>query len=337
VLEDDRGAGDLQIGAEHGRMSRVLLFVAHVALLLIVAGGALNAFYGFTGRVNLDEGARTGYIQVTRGKARGWPVYLDHGQPIPGFRVPGFEMECQHVEVTNYPGTNQARAVGSLIDFYVDGKLEAAREISINHPAYYRGLTLTQAGYSRSGQLSAELAIFDRKSENQEELSNAVAGSTLKLKDDSTVRVVQVQRDAEEKGAAVQLETLVGGQSVERFWVFEKYPGFDPVHRKKSRFYFILKSVSPRFTAQLTVTRSPGAPLVWSGAALMIAALLIGLLVWHNRYWFVWSPGRVVVVGWSDRFSLFEPEFARAMETFKSRLERMHRGTKAARLEVTHG
>jgi hypothetical protein len=130
-----------------------------------------------------------------------------------------------------------------------------------------------------------------------------------------------------EMGPAAQLEYLEKkeGAQPERFWVFRNFPGFDPAHRRQSRFTFELTGLTPRYSATLSVSRQPGLPWFAGGAGFLLVTLFISLFHSHNRYWFVWTPGQVVLTAWSTRPLLFEPRFVRLAASFKSRLTKAER------------
>jgi hypothetical protein len=150
-------------------------------------------------------------------------------------------------------------------------------------------------------------------------------GTTLKL-DGAAVKVVDIQESVEELGSAAELEYTPEGGETETFWIFKNYPGYDPIHRKNSRYTFTVESLRPRFNTELIVTKNPGLYWYRIGAALFMVTLLLTLFFSQNRFWFVWTPGKVRVLAASSKFWVFEPRFNRMMAQFKHRVTRMAKG-----------
>ncbi len=95
--------------------------------------------------------------------------------------------------------------------------------------------------------------------------------------------------------------------------------------------------MAPRHSTTLLFTRDPGFWVVIAGAVLSGLCLFFGLSGSHDRYWYVWRPGRVTVIGWSNKPILFGPRFAVAMESFKARMGRADKSLRQLKLEVSHG
>jgi cytochrome c biogenesis protein ResB len=344
TVRDEGGLEELQLVAQRGRYTRVFAIFAHLSLLVIIAGAILSGFRGFDARMTVDEGTIGGFAEVTRGQEPLWTPLLEKGRAVEGFFVPPFEVACSKLEVAFWPGTSKPRSVRSWLQFSEDGKT-VSKEVSVNQPVTFGGFTFRQAGWARTGALAALISVTDRlaakgteprrislAAQEQEQLDpgDGKSGPTV-------VRVLEIQPTTPDYGPAVRLEVRAPGKALDAFWVFRDYPDFASSLRRSSRYHFELGPFKERLSTSLAISRDPGMPLALGGFALLALTVIASLLRSHERYWFVWQPGKVSVIAWSSRLFLFEPRFERALENFRKRMARLDRGLKGTHLEVQHG
>ena len=124
----------LQFYAEKGRYSRLGVYVTHFSILMILMGAVIGMLFGFNGGLNLPEG-------VTSPAA-----YTGDGVPIPL----GFEVRCDNFEVSFYDNSDAPKAYKSRLTVLENGKEVMKKQIDVNNPLKYKGITFYQASYGYS-------------------------------------------------------------------------------------------------------------------------------------------------------------------------------------------
>jgi hypothetical protein len=290
--------GELQLAGQRGHRSDLARWAAILAALAGAALTVAGASLGFKGRLTVDEGGRAGFFQLTRGKARGLAELRAQGQAMPGFYELGFEVGCRKVAASFVDAAGRARGGWGEVAFGSDG---AARRVSALRPAWHGGLSFHAAGFSRARSVGVRIEARDRGTEGAPVRALLAPPEERQMLPGASFRVVRLRETDEDVGASVELEYAEGEGEPERFWIFQKFPAYDGVHRKRSRYVFSLVAVEPRFAATLGVSRDP--LLLPALVCFLVAAagLAYSLRVAHARVWLVWAPGVVALAGWSNR------------------------------------
>ncbi|MCM2324187.1 MAG: hypothetical protein NDJ90_13085 [Oligoflexia bacterium] len=232
------------------REGRRLAFVSHFSAVLLLVALGTSSVSRFEAQVTMEEGASpVKYLQV-------------NGRE--GFFEPGFEFA----------------AGKSALHFFSGDAAIGSRRIGGGHPAYFRGFLFIQGAVGTAGPVRYRVAARERPDASLKVAQ--LAREEIQDLGGATVRVVDSQVD-DEYGARVQLEYREGEQAPERFWVFEKFPSYDEVRRKKSRYVFTFGGAHAGFTTQLRVVRDPALPWIALSAALLLGALLARMLVALRR------------------------------------------------------
>ncbi len=205
VLDDEGGLNELQVAAQKGRFNRVLVFGAHFGMVLLLAGFAIGSFFGFEGRVTIDEGGKVDYLEVTRGTPRAWEPWVSGGQTMAGFFKPGFAIECVRFDVDFHPGTDRAKAFRSWLTFSEEGKPSYSRQLAVNRPIRFKGMSFHQVGFADTGRTGAVLTVYDRKTDFELPIPKAQKGGTYKVGGDAEVSILEIREELEDLGAAANL------------------------------------------------------------------------------------------------------------------------------------
>ena len=123
--------GTTQICAERGRYSRIGVYVTHLSILLILVGAIVGMKFGFNGNLNLLEGKSSSV------------AFGSNGQQIPL----GFELRCDNFDVNFYPASDRPKEYKSWLTVIDHGKEVMQKEIEVNSPLTYKGITFYQASY----------------------------------------------------------------------------------------------------------------------------------------------------------------------------------------------
>jgi cytochrome c biogenesis protein len=146
VTEQD---GKIYLYAEKGAWSRFGVYVTHASILIIFIGAAIGNIWGYKGYVNIIEGGKVDSIQV-RGDQ----------QPLPM----GFEVRCDDFEVSFYEGSQRPKDFTSQLVILENGREVLKKQIEVNDPLSYKGLTFYQSNYGPAGDATFRFRVRERAS-----------------------------------------------------------------------------------------------------------------------------------------------------------------------------
>jgi cytochrome c biogenesis protein len=72
---------EFQITVEHGKYSRLGVYITHLSLLLIMFGSATGAILGFEGGMSIEEGTRQSWMQHNKGSNGGMKTMREAWAP----------------------------------------------------------------------------------------------------------------------------------------------------------------------------------------------------------------------------------------------------------------
>lgn len=336
-----------QIMLEKGKYSRLGVYVTHISLLLLMAGGVTGAIWGFDGGMNIEEGSRQSWMQHNKGSYGGLPLFRENGVSVKGFLNLGFEVECESFALETYDGS-RPKSFRSKLNFYENDVRVASAEIAVNHPFVYKGMTFYQASYSELGVGAVDLKVFrrakgtsratsseekpgaqdaarDTRGKDDVEMVQKVhPGDLYRIDGDAAFSVTAIEPNLMNLGPAAKLKFFPTRATAKprEFWIFQNLPGFDFAHRKADAIHFVLDSLRPKFATGIAVAKDPGAPLMGLGALILILALFTALYTHHARHWVAYTPkDGFVVVGWSNKLLFFEPRFEKFFSEFRKELK----------------
>ena len=328
VVKDEGGLNELQISSQRGQYGPVALLLSCLGIFLTIVGAGLDFNRGFLGQMSIGEGSQVKFFQLLKGQIRDYPLLQEQGHAIPGFYEPDFQVGYKHFVLELDPATQKPKHYGSDLEIFQNGKKVASGFAGVNAPFEFQGIRFIQGEYLNAGQLEAEIKVSDGPVGHGEELLTAAANSGAHALADGEFSVLEIQ-NSEDLGASAQIKYREGKAELENFWIFERHPDYDFVHRKKSRFHFVLGKPKNRFSSQIILSKNPGWTLIWVGLIFFALNLFYGLLNDHRKIWLSWTNGKVSLAGSSSQIVLFQPSFERLIEKLKHRLARAEKGARA--------
>ena len=127
--------GGVQLYAEKGRHSRLGVYVVHLSILIILIGAVVGMVAGFNASLNLLEGTSSS-VAYQGGPEKTIPL--------------GFEIRCDDFEVAFYENSDTPKAFRSWLAVLENGREVLRKEIDVNHPLKYKGITFYQSSYGFS-------------------------------------------------------------------------------------------------------------------------------------------------------------------------------------------
>ncbi len=317
------GGEDASLYAERHRWARLAPYVVHASLLLILAGGIVDAIFGYRGFVALTKDQTINEIELRTGETMALP----------------FAVRCDAAGQQNHPdGT--PRRWWSQLAVLEDGREMLRKEIEVNDPLVYRGLRFFQSSYGSTGEIGAIKIRAMRKDDpagaardlrltlgERVELDAQTSVEFAAFIPDFVVVNGRVEtRSNEPNNPAIRLMVQTGGsEPASKVWLFPRFPNFS--HDSNARYAFEFQDMETGYYTGLQVAYEPGQWAVWAGALLMAIGLAMAFYMVHIRFWVVPladARGRAVLwVGASAAKNReeFEERFRRLVEAIRGELE----------------
>ncbi len=256
--------------------------MVHLSVLLILMGGLAGSFFGFEAYVNILEGEKTDRIIIRNTRK---PLNLD------------FEVRCDKFSVDFYE-TGAPKEFKSILTFLIDGKAAQTRDLLVNHPVEFDGITFYQASYGTVPDKEVRLGIHNELNKPVLTEVNVKGETNYPLPGgEGTFKVVDIRNDIMHLGPAILISIQPKKGNRMEFWVFEDQeavrkrlpaPMLASAKFNPSAFppyTFSLKEIKTLYYTGLQANRDPGVLIVWAGCFLMVSGLFIAFFLSHKRIW----------------------------------------------------
>jgi len=289
--ETDEG---FAIYGERGRWTRLGVYVVHFSVVLLLIGGLIGSIFGFEGYVNIPEGERAQSIQLSNSNQK---LQL------------GFEIRCDDFNVDFYD-TGAPKEFRSSLTVFKQGKAVLQKDIIVNDPLRYEGISFFQSSY---GNMPPNEAIlnFTSKATGMVYSKRAVLNTPFVIGEDLGTFVLQkYTRQANFRGhnigeAFVGVLTPPNGNAVEVTLPL-KFPSFDRM--RKGNVFIAVADFVPRYYTGLQVSKDPGIWVVYAGFILMIVGIYITFFMSHQQVCIdvarQGKKSRIMVAGTSNKNKL---------------------------------
>lgn len=266
--------------SERNRISEMAVYIVHASLLLIFAGGIIDALYGWRGFMMLTPGTAASQIEMRNGSAKTLP----------------FSIRCDGTGQESYTDGTPKRWWSKLV-VVDDGREIFRKEIVVNDPLVYRGVRFYQASWGRTGKLDKLVlnAVPTNGGPSQE--ITLAENQIVSLDADTKVQLAEFipdyvvedghvyARSNDVVNPAVRLiVTSAKNNKVVNFWLPE-IPGI--AENASSAYNFEAKDLKTGVFTGLEVSHEPGQWAVWTGVVLMAVGLTFVFYVVHVRFWVV--------------------------------------------------
>ena len=307
ALQKLDGADHLAGVAEKGRWSPFMVYVVHLSVLLVLCGALVGSRFGFKGFMNILEGEATNEVMLDGS---------DRGLNLP------FQIRCDKFDVSYYDN-GMPREFRSDLTLIRDGKEVIKRELRVNDPLTYDGITFYQASYGAILK-DADVALTDRE-------SGAVRRLIIPFREwvdipgtRDRAQILRFDEDFRRLGPAmVLIISRAGGEpSGSRILIGRDFHG----NRVENYSVKVLRFTRIPYTG-LQVKQDPGVWLVWLGFAAMLLGIGLTYYVSHRKIW-VWAAAdagqgatRIIIAGRTNRNEIsFEQEFNRLCDRLQADL-----------------
>ena len=301
--------------AEKGRWSPLMVYVVHLSVLLVLCGALVGSIFGFKGFMNILEGEAVDEVMIEGS---------DRGLNLP------FQVRCDKFAVSYYDN-GMPREFRSDLTLIRDGKEILKRELRVNDPFTYGGITFYQASYGAILK-DADVELTDRK-------SGAVRRFVVPFREwvdipgtRDRAQILRFEEDFRRLGPAmVLLISRAGGEPDGSLILIDRdFHG----NRVENYNVKVLHTTRMPYTG-LQVKQDPGVWLVWLGFAAMLVGIGLTYYVSHRKLW-VWAAAdagegatNVVIAGRTNRNEIsFEQDFNILCDRLQAELGQEEEGRK---------
>jgi cytochrome c biogenesis protein len=256
------GEGGEIFFSQKGRWSRTGVYIVHLSILVIFVGAIIGHFYGFKGSVMVPEMRSTAQAFSYKNSD---PIEL------------GFEVRCNSFGIEFYDN-GMPKEYKSSLTVLEGGEEKFTRDIEVNDPLTYKGITFYQSSYQ--GYQDFIFTVTNKASGESKQFS--VPFQQQIGWDEQQVRFGVVNAEA-------------AGQRVTRskiwFKIADQPPTIEWLDDNKEMSVggdggAYLVSVKQMYATGLQVAKDPGVWTVYIGCGLMMLGLYMAFFMSHRRIWF---------------------------------------------------
>jgi cytochrome c biogenesis protein len=138
----------VQFYSQKFKYARLGAYIVHISIILIFIGAIIGIRYGFKGYLNLPEGRTSNHIYMS-----------------PSERIPlDFTLKCNWYSTEYYADSTTPREFQSEIVVIENGKEVLSKQIEVNDPLVYKGITFYQSSYGIMSGVLDEFRVQDTPS-----------------------------------------------------------------------------------------------------------------------------------------------------------------------------
>uniref|UniRef100_A0A7C4RUF6 Cytochrome c biogenesis protein ResB n=1 Tax=Desulfatirhabdium butyrativorans TaxID=340467 RepID=A0A7C4RUF6_9BACT len=255
---------------ETGRKSRLGVYVVHLSVVLLLVGGLMGSMWGFDGSVTIPEGESADTIQLGTGNVR---HALD------------FAIRCDDFQIRFYEN-GMPSEYRSTLTILEKGQPVLTRDILVNDPLTYKGVTIYQASYGTVPSKNKAVFEFTSRDSGMVYRLAADVGQTITLPENlGTFTLKEFVPSYRFKGhdlgeTFLAVHTPPEGGAVE-IAIPTQFPSFDKM--RKGIVAVSVGEAQTRYATGLQVTYDPGVWVVYTGFLLMIAGCYVTFFRSHRQ------------------------------------------------------
>jgi cytochrome c biogenesis protein len=271
---------EVSLYSERNRFSVLAVYIVHLSLLMIFAGGIVDAMFGYRGSLMLTTGETSNTIMV---RQKG----MELKKSLP------FSIRCDAAGQENYADGSPKRWWSDLV--VVDKGREIARkQIVVNDPLTYDGIRFYQSSFGASSKIDRLQLRATPLMGGEAQTITLAPQQAVQLGAENTIRMNRFvpdyyiqdgevhQRSDEISNPAIEL-TLTSNGSSHSVWLFPRES--NGVQDANVGYAFVLTDLKPKFYTGLEVSHEPGQWCVWGGVLLMALGLGVAFYLVHMRLW----------------------------------------------------
>jgi cytochrome c biogenesis protein len=245
--------------------SRAGVYLVHLSILIIFAGAIYGQLQGFRGSIMLPE------LQTSS------VVYPYTSAEIINLN---FTIRCDRFDIEFYENT-MPKEYKSKLTILENDAIVLQKEIEVNDPLYYKGITFYQASYQPFKDF-----VFSISSDNEDPV-NFTGEFQKEVKwAENNVRfgIINIESVRDQ---ASRLKIWFNDESGEPSLFWMNTGDRIEIKRGEKSYWF---SAKQRYATGLQVSKDPGVWLVYLGFGCMIIGLYMAFFMSHKRVWLILEP-----------------------------------------------
>lgn len=319
---------------EKGKYARLGVYIVHIGLLVIMAGGLIDALWGIRGNVIISEGSKSDTLIIPSKKET---IKLPFQIELEDFRIVTYQEEFERKgKKRETPFKDAIASFESHIRIIQDGKPVAKGMTAVNSPFDFGTYRIFQASYGLTGLAGrAKIAIFDKRIASKDPQRAFVGEVELRANKVSEFKnmLLSIDRSTlniedEKKGfegdlkPALIVKVLMEGKAYDVPVVYSPELSLFAQRMVPDLegfpYVFFLVDFEPQFFSGLQVSRQPGTPVIWLGSILVVAGMLLAFYTVHRKVWARLEGNTLTVAFWSHKFKEeFKRSFLRSLEDLR--------------------
>ena len=278
-IKEEKG---YQFFSQKGNYTRLGIYLTHFSILFILIGVVIGVRFGFSGFLNLPEGAVSN-VAISN---------TDKEIPL------GFDIRCDTFEVDFYEMSDMPKEYRSWLTIFKDGREVLKKTIAVNDPLTYEGITFYQASYGLIPEgMNRGIFIFNVVSrDGKSTMLNLRFGDTFqipgtnisgKIVDFSPALRLDEHGHASTyanmmNNPAVYIDFSESGKQTASAWLLKRHPETWQLPDGNKIEFLDLWGVE--YTG-LQVRKDPGVWVVYLGCITMSLGLFIAFFMSHRKIW----------------------------------------------------
>ena len=244
---------------QKGKYTRLGTLLVHGSILVILAGGAIGKIYGFKTYLPLTESKQVSTLS-SKDKTQDFDL--------------GFTIRCDSFSIDRYP-SGAIKNYGSRLSFIENDKVAITRDIYVNSPFTYKGITFYQSDFEAYNNF-----IFSIKNKETGSRTTLTASFQQEVEwRDKGIRLGVINAELDEESVTrLKLWFADTKTAPVQFWMpdnstksFDTEQGAYEIHVKQL------------YSTGLQVSKDPGVFLVYAGFVLLLSGMISSFFMSHRR------------------------------------------------------
>jgi len=320
--KEDRG---YQFYSQKGNYTRLGVYITHLSIILILMGALIGILFGFKGSINIPEGVSYPFafissvpldpmekqerVRILEALEASWGNVskatgllgmkedeLKEKLRRYGIRPLGFSVRCDDFEVEFYENSQMPKKYTSWLTVIEDGKEVMRKEIEVNDPLTYKGITFYQASYGPIPDAPGWFILKVTSASGASEVKRLNPGESFTIPGtavEGTIRDFSPALSFDKQGRAFTFSEMMNnpavfidfkeaGKGKYSGWILKRYPETWRTPEGHTVQFIDLWGV--QYTG-LQVRKDPGVWIVYLASITMTLGLFIAFFMSHRKLW----------------------------------------------------